>query len=151
MRKIIKWCSWEMKNEFMASGYFAAMLFMYCIIQWIYGEKQVDIVILIEMFAVNYVLSTLHKIFLDDEKDYSTNDFVIRATILSVVSLGAIIIASKIWGWFDGMPLWVGLSTYLILVISYIMVWILFKLRKKYDTEELNEQLSNYKKSVTNQ
>lgn len=147
MKKLIRYCNWELKNEFIACGYFSVMLLMYCIIDWIFGIKDVNIFIIFEMFLTNYVLSTLHKIILDTEKDYPSKSFILRAILLSVISVIVVIIVSVLCGWFDGMPRWTGLTIYSMLIISYLTVWIIINLGKKYDTNKLNEQLANFKKN----
>lgn len=147
MKNFIKWCNWELKNEFVACGYFTVMLIMYCIIKLILGFKNVDILIMFEMFSTNYVLTLLQKLILDTDKEYSERSFILRGSVISVISVIATIIAGELGGWFDGMPLWAGISIYSMLILSYLTVWILLKIGKKYDTQQLNEQLANFKKN----
>jgi hypothetical protein len=146
MKKFIRYCSWELKNDYAASAYFTVMLLMYCIIDLICGVKNVDIIIIVEMFLTNYLLSTLNKIFLDEDKEYSAKSFVIRGAVISVISVIIVIAAGRLGGWFDGLPLWAGLTIYLMLILTYLTIWVILKLGKKYDTQKLNEQLANFKK-----
>lgn len=145
MKRFIRWCNWELHNEFLACSYFAVMLIMYCIINLIFGTREVDIFIIFEMFLANYLLSTIHKLILDTEQDYSAKSFMIRAVILSIFSIAVVIIVSILFKWFDGMPLWAGITIYSVLILSYLTVWIIINLGKKYDTKKLNEQLINFK------
>lgn len=147
MKKLVMYFNWELKNELIASGYFAVMLIMYCIIKLIIGLKDVDIFVIFEMFLTNYALSILHKLFLDDEKEYSEKSFILRAAVLSIISVIVTAAASILGRWFNGMPSWTGITIYAMLILSYVTVWCIFKLGKKYDTKQLNEQLANFKKN----
>jgi hypothetical protein len=147
MIKLIKWLYWELKNEFVACGYFTAMLLMYGIIKLIDGDRNIDILIIFEMFLVNYLLATLQKIFLDGEKDYTAKNYIVRGTALSIISLITVIAVSKIGGWFDGLPFWADITIYIMLILSYLTVWIILNLGRRYDTQKLNEQLANFKKN----
>lgn len=146
MKNIIKWCSWELKNEFYASGYFSTMLAWYCILKLINREYQVDIIILLQMFVVNYIISTLQRFVLDDRKEYTKKTYLLRGGILSVISLILVLIMSELGEWFEGLPSWSGIITYSLLITAYLTVWIVMKLEKKYDTQELNQQLATFKK-----
>ncbi|MGB4660576.1 MAG: hypothetical protein WBI07_15480 [Mobilitalea sp.] len=143
MKKLIRYCNWELKNDFATGGYFSAMLIMYCIIDLILGIKNVDILLIFEMFIINYLLSIVHRFVLDDKKEYSTKNFLLRASGLCVGSVLAVAAIGKIGGWFEGMPLWAEISIYAVLVLSYLTVWTILKLA--HDTETLNDQLANYK------
>ncbi|BCN30187.1 DUF3021 family protein [Anaeromicropila herbilytica] len=145
MKRLIRWSNWELKNEFIACGYFTGMLFWYCIIEIISGVHEVSILIMLEMFLTNYALSTLQQILLNSDKEYTTKSFIVRGTIISIISIIVVLITSELGGWFKGMPIWASIATYILLIASYVTVWILFKLGKKYDTKELNEQLENFK------
>lgn len=145
MKKLLKWCNWELNNEFISCGYFTVMLSMYCIIKLIIGKTEVNIFILLEMFLVNYLLATLQKLILDMDKDYSKKSFILRASLLSLSSIALVVIISRLGGWFYGMPLWAGPLVYVMLVLAFLTVWIIIDLGKKQDTKMLNEQLNNYK------
>jgi|GEM_PF-3434485 hypothetical protein len=145
MKKIIGYCIWELKNDFIASTYFAVIFLMYCITRLIIGTKNVDIFVVFEMYVTIYALSTLQKLILDDDKEYSEKAFILRATFISVISVIVIAAVSVLGGWFEGMPLWASITIYAMLILSYLTVWIILKLGKKYDTQKLNEQLAKYK------
>lgn len=147
MKKIIRYFIWELKNEFIASAYFTVILLMYCITRLILGTKNVDILVVFEMFITIYALSTLQKLILDYEKEYSEKTFILRAFFISVISVIVTVAASVLGGWFEEMPLWAALTIYSMLIISYLTVWIILSLGKKYDTQKLNEQLAKYKAS----
>lgn len=146
MKKIIRYCSWELKNDFASSTYFTIIILMYCITRFILGIKEVDILVIFEMYITIYVLSTVQKLILDDEKEYSEKTFICKAVFISIFSVIVIVAASILGKWFEGMPLWTAITTYAMLIISYMTVWIILKLEKKYDTKKLNQQLANYKK-----
>jgi Protein of unknown function (DUF3021). len=146
MKKIIRYCSWELKNDFASSTYFAIIILMYCITRFILGIKEVDIFVIFEMYITIYVLSTLQKLILDDEKEYDEKTFIGRAAFISIFSVIVIVAVSILGKWFEGMPLWTAITIYTMLIISYLTVWIILKLEKKYDTKKLNQQLANFKK-----
>lgn len=143
MKKLIRYCNWELKNEFVSSGYFSVMLLTYCIIDLILGINNVNILLIFEMFSINYLLSILHRFVLDDKKEYSPTSFLLRATGLCIGSVLAVVVVAEFGGWFVGMPIWADITIYAILVISYLTVWTILKLAQ--DTENLNDQLANYK------
>jgi len=145
MKKLVKWLNWEMKNDLLSSAYFAVMLSLYCIIGWFFGERQIDIIILGEMYLVNYAIAVLQKVLVDDEKDFTPKGFIIRAVICSVIAVALVVFLSILGGWFVGMPNWTGMVIYLGVISSIVTVWICLSLGKKYDTRNLNEQLSNFK------
>jgi hypothetical protein len=116
---------------------------MYCIIDLILGINTVNILLIFEMFSINYLLSILHRFVLDDKKEYSTTSFLLRAIGLCIGSVLAVVAVAKFCGWFVGMPIWADITIYAILVISYLTVWTILKLA--HDTENLNDQLANYK------
>jgi len=147
MIKMIKYFNWELKNEFIAGAYFSVILLTYCIIKLILGIKNVDILVVFEMFLTTYILSILQRLILNEEKEYSEKAFIFRASFISVISVIVTVVASVLGEWFDGMPLWAAITIYAILIISFLTVWVILKLGKKYDTERLNEQLINYKKN----
>lgn len=150
MKRLIKWCNWELYNEFLACGYFTVMVFMYGIIVLILGKKEINVIILFEMYFINYALSTLQKILLDSQKEYSKRTFLTRATFLSILSAILVAIVSSIGGWFHGMPIWSGALIISMLLLSYITVWVILSLSKKYDSKQLNDQLANYKRKHQN-
>lgn len=147
MKKMVKWLNWEMKNDLLSSAYFAVMLSLYCFIGWFFGERQVDIIILGEMFLVNYAIAILQKVLVDDEKDYTPRGFIVRAVSCSVIAVALVVAVSILCGWFDKMPDWAGMVIYSGVIASIVTVWIILSLGKKYDTVELNEQLSNFKEN----
>lgn len=147
MKKIIKYFNWELKNEFLACGYFTVMILLYGILKWILGDINIKFYIIIEMFLANYIISVIQRIILNENKDYSEKDFHCRAVSLSTLSLLITILFGILGGWFHGMPNWSGPLVYAMQVISYLTVWYILKLAKHYDTEELNKQLESFKKS----
>jgi len=146
MKRFIKWCIWEMNNELIACTYFAVMLIMYAIIDLILGKNTINIAIIFEMYLVNYLLSIVQKIILDTQKDYSRRSFLLRAIIINILSVILVVIVSTLGGWYQGMPLWAGILIIAMLLLSYLTVWIIVSLSKKYDTKLLNDQLSNFKR-----
>lgn len=150
MRKLIHYLNWDMKNEFIASGYFAAMLFMYIILKLILGDRNIDAIVIIEMFLFNYVMAIINRIVLDDRKDYRPSDFILRGVIINVIAIVMVVVLSIVSGWFEGMPVWSAILLYSMIVIAYVTVWILMILAKKYDTDDLNEQLKGFKKGENN-
>lgn len=146
MRRLVHFLNWDMKNEFLASGYFAAMLFMYIILKLILGEGDITVLVIIEMFLVNYLMSIVSRFVLDDRKDYRPAEFIVRGVAINLIAVTLVVVISVIGKWFDGMPLWSAILLYTMIVISYLTVWIIEILSKKYDTDDLNKQLNDFKK-----
>lgn len=145
MKKLIHFLNWDMKNEFLASGYFTAMLFIYIILKLIMGEWNVDVLVVIEMFIINYVLATINRFLLDDDRDYRPAEFVIRGVTINVIAVTSVVIVSICCNWFEGMPVWSAFILYAMIIIAYITVWVLKILDKKDDTDNLNQQLNKLK------
>lgn len=146
MKKLINFLNWDMKNEFVASGYFAAMLFMYIILKFIFGERSIDAFVIAEMFLVNYLMAIINRFVLNDNRDYKPKEFIFRGLAINVMAVVLVVIISISCNWFEGMPIWSGIFLYSMIVIAYLTVWILMILQKKYDTDDLNAQLDNFKR-----
>lgn len=147
MKRIVKYFDWELKNEFLACSYFTVMILLYGILKWILGDTDVKVYIIIEMFLANYAISTIQRIFFNNDKAYSDKEFHLRAVSLSITSLLITILCGILGDWFHGMPVWAGPFVYAMLVLSYLTVWYILKLAKRYDTQELNKQLESFKRS----
>lgn len=145
MKRFIQWCNWELNNEFVASGYFCVMLGCYMITEFIYGKKQVDFMILLEMFLLNYVLSTIQKLILDVEKDYDNKTYYQRATGLCIGSFLCTVLVCHCFDWFKGRSIIAEVFMYGCMIVAYLFVWIISRCAKKYDTKQLNEQLERFK------
>jgi len=150
MNRLLKWCVWEMNNEFIACTYFTVMLLMYAIIDLVIGKNTITTAVIFEMYLVNYLLSIVQKVILDTQKDYSRRSFLLRAIIISLLSVILVVIVSTLGGWYKGMPLWAGILIIAMLLLSYLTVWIIISLSKKYDTKLLNDQLANFKRKQQN-
>ncbi len=145
VKRLIKYCDWELKNEFMCCGYFCAMLFCYVVTECIYGKMEISIWTLLQMFLLNYVISTVHQLTFNQEAEYSNKEYYKRAIVLVTVSSAAIILAAHVFSWFKGRSLYAELFMYLCMLSAYLFVWWINKMRRKYDTKELNEQLQRFK------
>lgn len=151
MKYIIKWCDWELKNEFMTSGYFCVMVFSYGIVELLYGRSQVNIWVLFEMFLLNYVISTVQKLVLSENKEYTTKEYYRKVIILIIASFVAIVFTCHFFGWFKGSSIYAELFMYITVICSYLYVWMWMRWMKKRDTKELNEQLDRFKEKQKKQ
>lgn len=145
MKYIISYLKWELKNEFKASGYFAAMLFCYGIVEWIYGEQQISMIVSVEMFLLNWLVSTIQKLVLDEDKEYDQKTYVKRATWLTIFSAILTVVCCHGFGWFEKRSIYAELFMYVCMVSAYILVWIFQRIAQNIDTKQLNEQLAKYK------
>ena len=150
MKRFIRWCIWEMNNEFIACTYFTVMLIVYALIDLFFGKYDISIAIILEMYLMNYLLSVIQKLIVDTHRDYSKKNFLIRSVLFCILSITLVFIASGLGGWFHGMPLWTGILVIVMLLLSYLTVWIIVALGKKYDTQLLNDQLANFKRNQNN-
>lgn len=148
MKQLIRWCDWELKNEFTASGYFCVMLFSYGMVELIYGKQEINVWVIVQMFLLNYVISTLHRIVFNQERDYDNKVYYKRAIALVVISSAAIVFVCHFFSWFEGCSIFAELFMYLCMIFSYFFVWLIARLMKTYDTKQLNEQLERFKKGA---
>ena len=95
MKRLIYWTQWELENEFHACGYFCVMVFCYALTEWIYGNRDVSIIYILEMYLLNYVISFVQKLLLDEEKDYSSEVFRRRSIGLAIFSAIVIVLGCR--------------------------------------------------------
>lgn len=146
MKRLFRYFDWELKNEYRASGYFCVMLFCYGVVELIYGNQTLNILVMTEMFLLNYVIVVMQKLVLDEEKDYDIKTYKRRTLWLTVVSTILIMICCHGLGWFQGRSIWAEIFLYLTMIAAYITVRVIEGVAKHYDTQELNKQLEEYKR-----
>lgn len=146
MKQLITYLNWEMENEMRASGYFCVMLCCYGIVELVYGHHEMTFVTGVEMFLLCYVIATMQRLVLDEEKDYDKKSYYQRTIGLTMVSSVLTILCCHGFRWFEHRSFYAELFMYLCMICAYITVWILARLAKKYDTKQLNEQLIQYQK-----
>ena len=145
MRRIMHWLSWELENEIRASGYFVVMLSCYFIVGCFYRKYEVHISTAIEMFLLSYVITFLHRLVLDEDKDYERSSIRKRGAALIVISSIMTILCCRGFAWFDDWSIYAELFLYLMLALAYVTVWLFDEIRRREDTNELNEWLHRYK------
>lgn len=145
MKRLLRFLDWELKNEFHTGGYFSVMLFCYAVVELCNGYQDLNIVVLTEMFLLNYLISIIQKLVLDEEKDYDPKTYKKRTTFLIVLSTVLIVISCHCFGWFQNRSIWAEIFLYLMMIAAYITVRVIERIAKKYDTKQLNDQLMQYK------
>lgn len=147
MRRLIKYCRWELKNEVRACGYFVAMVSCYGIAEAVYGNWQLDTKVLFEMLILNYVQSLIQSIFLDETKEYDNKTLLHRGCFLGVLFLSITVLTCRGFGWFSDCSIYAEILMYVFMVIAYVVVWGIIQLSRYYDTKDLNEELEKFKQN----
>lgn len=145
MKYIIKFFHWELKNEFKTCGYFCVMLCCYGIVEYLYGRPHISTITILQMFLLNYGISTMQNLILKENIKYDAKTYYRKACFLSCISIVIIVVFSRILRWFEHSSIYGELFMYLSMISAYLFVWCIERIAKRYDTKQLNEQLQRFK------
>jgi len=132
----------EIGIEFKACLYFFAFLFFYCIYRLCMGLKVAEILHMAEMIFLTYIVGYLQVFLLwnFDEADEMGGKEILGIIICTLIYS----LSSYFLGWFDKkIILTIGFAAYI--VFTYVVVFILFKWRRKIDDKILNSELEIFK------
>lgn len=144
MEKFLKLYNWELHNELFASMYFAGMLSMYAIEVLLYGDRSIDIFIMLEMLCVCYIIAIIQKIIFWNDTTYSKKANTIRTLFWFVTSMFLVIISSILFQWFINLQTWAMGAFIVYMVVFLFAMWLGIYVEKKIDTKNLNNMLSRY-------
>ena len=135
----------EVRIEFKACLYFFAILFFYCMYRIIaHGSFQANMLVMAEMILTTYVMGYVQVYLL---KNFEESDHLGAFELLA--SIGCSLIyegISFLLSWFDRK--WLpGLLFFGYLMLCYVSIFLIYYVRRHWDTEELNEELESFKKS----
>ncbi|MBD5089806.1 MAG: DUF3021 family protein [Clostridiales bacterium] len=143
MKRFKRYLAKEIGIDFKACLYFYCILLYYAVFKIIEGYMEANILIMLEMFLSTYIMGYVQVYVLrnfDEGEHFGWYEFI--------ASVGCCLIYSGIgyWGkWFDRQLLpsliFVGY-----LFLCYVCVFLAYKMKRIFDTKELNQDLETFKR-----
>ncbi len=138
-----RYFSVEVSIEYKACLYFFAILFFGCVRRVLLGSVQMSILHMAEMIAAAYLMGYLQVYVLGnfDEAEHLGKRQVLFILLCTVLYTGA----SWVLGWFDRdvIPTLIFAGY---MVFAYGCMFLVNKLKRNIDTENLNRMLTEYKR-----
>ena len=143
MNKLKKFISLEIGIEIKACLYFAIILFFYFAYQVIQGSLYASIIRMIEIVLTAYAMSYLQVYLLHnfDEAERIDVHVVIQVFFCSVLYTTA----SFFFRWYD-RNLIATACYFLYMLLCYLCVFLIYKIKRDIDTAQLNQELEAFKK-----
>lgn len=143
-RILARWTSNEIGLEFKASLYFFCMTFFYSLVQLFKGIYTLDILILAEIVFANYLICNVQMYLL---KNFDESDKFGKNEAVGTVVCTAIYTAlSYILNWF-GRGIAVTAIFTAFVMLCYICIFLVYKIKREIDTKYLNNMLEKYRKN----
>lgn len=134
----------EIGLEFKASLYFFCMTFFYSLVQLFKGIYTLDILILAEIVFANYIICNVQMYLLknfDESYKFGKNEVV-----GTVVCTAIYTVLSYTLNWF-GRGITVTVLFTAFVMLCYICIFLVYKIKRDIDTKYLNNMLEKYKQS----
>ncbi|MDO5154622.1 MAG: DUF3021 family protein [Eubacteriales bacterium] len=145
MSKFKRYVWAEIGIEFKACLYFFAFLFYVCMFWLIKGEYSVSILHMAEMILSTYIMGYV-QVFVLDNFDESEK--------ITPKTIGCILLCTMIYTVLHYVLNWTDHSVvsnggfFLYVLVCYVSVFWVYRLKRKMDTEVLNQDLENFKKTL---
>ena len=137
MNKLLKYFTWELNTEFIASGYCIAIVSLYSIFNLLLGIKTVEIIVMLEMFCTSYIITIVQKlIYKDDSK--------IRMMLWYILSMIILIVPAIVFHWFSKLYF---IMYVILMFLALIVVHVGLYFASKIDSKNLNEALLQYQEN----
>lgn len=150
MKKFFKFYKWELNNELYASIYFASMLSIYSIQSLVYGERTVDIFVMLEMLTSGYIISLLQTFIFNKLSNYNRKTLITRTIIWHALSILVVVAFCLAFNWFKNMHSW-DIPVFIIsMAFCFFLVWLGIQIVNEKDTKELNSLLNRYQENNKN-
>ena len=135
------WLGREAGIEYKACRYFYVILFFYCCVLVIKREYSASILHMAEMILSTYIMGYIQTYLM---RDFDESDKLGAAEIFFMILCSGIYTAeARLLGWFDsGKTL---LIFVLYMLFAYICANLVNRLKRNYDTRQLNSLLEDYK------
>lgn len=143
MNKFKKFISLEIGIEIKACLYFGIIMFFYWAYLVIQGSLYASIIRMIEIVLTAYAMSYLQVYLLHnfDEAERIDVHVVIQALFCSVLYTAA----SFFFRWYD-RNLTATVCYFLYMLLCYLCVFLIYKIKRDIDTALLNQELEAFKK-----
>ena len=137
----------EMDVEFFGSVHGLSIIFVFGFYGWLNHVDSIPFIFILQMWIVGYIIAWLQKgLFLGD-RVYKKSQYKICTVIWNIGPIVILLIAQMILGWFNNAPIWVMIAFDLTMAMYFPMLWLCLAIFYKDDTNELNQLLSEFKKS----
>ena len=146
MKKFRKYLLAEVGIEFKACMYFFAILFFYCVYKITQGCFQADMLVMLEMILTTYVMGYVQVYLL---KNFEESDHMGAFELLASIGCSLVYVGiSFLFSWFERK--WLPeVIFFAYVLICYISIFLIYYVRRHFDTEELNFELEVFKKTKT--
>ena len=133
---------WGVKMKYHMSIYTVAGIFFKTIVNVLQGVYTVDILTMLQMLVVSMLFACAETAIFTETHPFgeSTGRTVLWAVLANVAFLGG----ALGFGWFRGIPIWVGVVLVVILEGAMVAMWYAMWLEKKWDSRNLNRNLKKY-------
>lgn len=149
-QKIVRWLKTyllhEIEIDFKACTYFFCVTFFYCAVELLAHRREVKILTLGEILAVNYLICYVQTYLFHD---FDESDRFGRSEWIGIgVCTALYVLASLLFGWFGkSVPVTVCYAGFV--VLCYICVMLCYMVKRKLETRRLNHMLAIYKQHET--
>lgn len=142
MRKWKKFLSLEVGIEMKACLYFAIILFFYFCYQMIQGSLYASIVCMFEMVLAAYAMCYLQVYGL---KNFDESEHFDKGTIaFTLFGAAFYTLISYFLSWY-GRDKLATVCFFFYMILCYVCISLIYKIKRNFDTEELNQDLMQYK------
>lgn len=142
MKKFKRYLSAEIGIEFKACLYFFAVLFFYSMYRITQGSYSASIVLMAEMILTTYVMGYVQVYLLNNFEEAERFG---KKEVMSVLFCTAVYTtASYFLNWYD-KNITATLIFFFYILLCYISVFLIYKLKREIDTAELNRELEHFK------
>lgn len=140
--KLKRFLSLEIGIEIKACLYFSIILFYYFVYRIISGSFEASIPLMAEMVLTAYAMSYLQVYLLQNFDEAERYDAGVAVRALFCTALYTAI--SYLFGWFDGNPT-AAFCFFFYMMLTYGCVFLIYKLKRDFDTAQLNRELEQFK------
>jgi len=117
---------------------------MYSIEVLLHGERNIDILIMLEMLLVSYVIAIAQAIIFLNDSNSSKKALIVRTMVWFGFTMLLIIVSSIMFHWFANLQTWAMGVFMAYIVLLLIALWIGIHIANNIDTKNLNNMLSHY-------
>lgn len=142
MNKLKRFLSLEVGIEMKACLYFAVILFFYFCHQILQGSLYANIIVMTEMILTCYVIAYLQVYVLKnfDESEHFDKETMGRSFLCAACYTAA----SYFFNWY-GRDKAATICFFCYLLLCYMCIFLVYKMKRDYDTTELNQELIKFK------
>lgn len=146
MDKIKRFLSLEIGIEIKACLYFAIILFFYLAYRVIQGSLYASIIRMAEIVLTAYAMSYLQVYLLHNFDEAEQFDGKVMCSLLFCSTLYTA--ASYLFSWYD-RNLTATACYFLYMLLCYGCIFLIYKLKRDFDSAQLNQELEEFKKRKT--